>query len=56
VRDKHVKTFASPELAKGIFGLYLGDKVRFCPSVMSIGRGIMVGWYTKSTRTVLQVV
>jgi hypothetical protein len=27
VRDKHVKTFASPELAKGIFGLYLGSKV-----------------------------
>jgi len=28
VRDKHVKTFASPELAKGLFSLYLGPKVR----------------------------
>lgn len=26
VRDKLVKTFASPELAKGIFSLYVGPK------------------------------
>lgn len=42
MRDKHVKTFASPELAKGIFGLYLGDKVRFCPP-MDVGVSWLVG-------------